>query len=123
MFHSRSISADDFDAGCPVSEDTLGRLYRAEGEVLDHLLTGIPETTRARLAAYLYGRSHTQELGVRVAATCEAATMRRTSGALGEAIHAQSRQGYTRPTYGEERRSSSKRVSLAGSAITSAHFA
>ena len=123
MFQSCSISADDFDTRCPVSEDTLGRIYRADGEVLDHLLAGIPETTRARLAAYLYGRGHTHELGLRVAATCDAATMKRASGALGEVIHAQSRQGYARPTYGEERRSSSKRVSLAGSASTSAHFA
>lgn len=123
MFHPRSISIDDFDAGCPVSENTLGRIYRAEGEVLDHLLAGIPENTRARLAAYLYGRSHTHELGVRVAATCDAATMARTSGALGEAIHALSRQDYARPTYGEERRHSPKRISLAGSAMTSAHFA
>lgn len=123
MFHPRSISIDDFDAGCPISEDALGRIYRADGEVLDDLLAGIPDTTRARLAAYLYGRSHTHELGVRVAATCDAATMKRTSGPLGEAIHAQSRQQYARPTYGEERRLSPKRVSLAGSAMTGAHFA
>ena len=118
MLYPRPISTDDFDTGCPISEDTLGRIYRADGVVLDHLLAGIPEITRARLATYLYGRSHTHELGVRVAGTCDAAIMRRTSGALGEAIHAQSRQVYARPSYGEERRLSPKRVSLAGSART-----
>ena len=123
VFHPRPISIDDFDTGCPVSVDALGRIYRAEGEALDQLLAAISETTRARLAVYLYGRSHTHELGVRVAATCDAVTMKRTSGALGEAIHAQSRQNYVRPTYGEERRSSLKRISLGGSAMTGAHFA
>ena len=115
MLYPRSISIDDFDTGCPISEDTLGRIYRADGEALTDLLASIPEATRARLAVYLYGRSHTHELGVSVAATCDAAIMKRTSGALGEAIHAQSRQGYARPSYGEERRLPPKRISLAGS--------
>lgn len=51
--------------------DTLSRLYRADAAALSEQLDGIPEATRARLAVYLYGRSHTRQLGVRIAATCE----------------------------------------------------
>jgi hypothetical protein len=58
---------------------------------------------------------HTRELGVRVAATCEGALLMQIAGTLGEVIYAQSRDGYEHPTYGEDRRSSKSRVSLAGS--------
>jgi hypothetical protein len=110
-----SITARDFEDGCPVSPEMLGRIYRAEAATLPSLVAGIPERTRARLAVFLYGRTHTRELGVRVAATCEAALLMQVAGALGEAIYAQSRDGYARPTYGEDRRSLRGAVSLAGS--------
>ena len=70
---------------------------------------------RAQLAVFLYGRTHTRELGVRVAATCEAALLMQTAGTLGEVIYAQSRDGYMQPTYGEDRRPSKGAISLAGS--------
>jgi hypothetical protein len=57
---------------------------------------------------------HTRELGVRVAATCEAALLMQIAGTLGEVIYAQSRDGYERPTYGEDRRPSRSTISLAG---------
>jgi hypothetical protein len=79
----------------------------------------LSERTRARLAVFLYGRMHTRELGVRVAATCEAALLMQSAGALGEAIYAQSRSGYARPTYGEHRYPTKGAVSLAGSRKTS----
>jgi hypothetical protein len=113
------ITARDFEDGCPVSSEMLGRIYRAEAATLLSLVAGIPERTRARLAVFLYSRTHTRELGVRVAGTCEGALLMQIAGALGEAIYAQSRTGYDRPTYGEERRSSRGAISLAGSRRTS----
>jgi hypothetical protein len=112
---AHSITARDFEDGCPVSPEMLGRIYRAEAATLPSLVAGLPERTRARLAVFLYGRTHTRELGVRVAATCEAALLMQIGGGLGEAIYAQSRTGYARPTYGEDRRSPRGIVSLAGS--------
>ncbi len=81
-----------FDEVCPVSLDLLGALYRADQETLDLILSDLPEATRAKLAAYLYGRSHTNALGLRVAATCGGASLRRAAGLLGNALFEQSRQ-------------------------------
>jgi hypothetical protein len=115
VIQARPISLDDLGADCPVPLDTLGRIYRADAETLPNLVAGIPERTRARLAAFLYGRSHTHELGLKVAATCEESVLRREEGGLGEAIYAQSRQRYARPMHGEHRYTPTKKISLAGS--------
>ena len=115
MIQDRPVHIEDAGADCPVPLDMLGALYRSEAEAFRALLAGIPEETRARLAAFLYSRSHTHEMGLRVAATCDERSMRSTAGALGEAIFAQSRHAYTRPTHGETRSGPTKRVSLAGS--------
>jgi hypothetical protein len=109
------ITARDFEDGCPVSPEMLGRIYRAEAATLPSLVAAIPERTRARLAVFLFGRMHTRELGVRVAATCEAALLMQIAGALGEAIYSQSRLGYAQNTYGEDRRPLRGAISLAGS--------
>lgn len=123
MNQAHLITARDFEDGCPVSPEMLGRIYRAEAATLPSLVAGIPERTRARLAVFLYGRTHTRELGVRVAATCEAALLMQAAGALGEAIYAQSRSEYARPTYGEDRRSVRGAISLAGTRKMSDHHA
>ena len=115
MNQAHLITVLDFEDGCPVPSEMLGRLYRADASALPGLVASIPKRTRARLAVFLYGRMHTRELGVRVAATCEAALLMQIAGTLGEVIYSQSRDGYERPTYGEDRRPSRSRVSLAGS--------
>lgn len=103
------------DEACPVGLDVLGAVYRAKGSALAELLETIPETTRARLAVYLYGRSHTHELGLRIAATCEGSTLRRACGLLGNTVYAASRQPIEAQSFGASRMSPSRRVSLAGS--------
>ena len=115
MNQAHLITLRDFEDGCPVSAETLGRLYRADAETLPHLVADIPQRTRAKLAVFLYGRTHTRELGVRVAATSEAALLMQTAGTLGEVIYAQSRAWTNRPTYGDDRRPSRRTISLAGS--------
>jgi hypothetical protein len=108
------ITVRDFEDGCPVPAETLGRLDRADAETLPNLVAGISERRRARLAVFLYGRMHTREIGVRIAAMCEAALLMKAAGTLGEVIYAQSRDGYERPNYGEDRRLSRSTISLAG---------
>lgn len=115
MIHARSISLNDLNADCPVPLETLGQIYRAEAEALPSLVAAIPERTRARLAAFLYSRSHTHELGLKIATTCDEPVLRREVGGLGEAIYAQSRQRYARSTHGEQRSTPMKKISLAGS--------
>ena len=114
MNQAHLITIRDFEDGCPVPVETLGRLYRADVETLPDLVADIPQRTRALLAVFLYGRMHTRELGVRVASMCEAALLMQIAGTLGEVIYAQSRTGYERPTYGEDRRPSRGAISLAG---------
>ena len=102
------------DEICPVPLDQLGALYRADDETRDELLSEIPEKARAKLAVYLYGRRHTHELGIRVAAGCDGSTLRRAAGLVGNALFEQSRQPYARPSHGETRAASRTKISLGG---------
>ena len=100
---------------CPVLLDTLGSLHRANPDAISDLVDSIPEATRAQLAIYLYGRSHTNELGIKLAATCMVDALKHAGGRLGEVIYALSRQPYARPTYGDARTGARPKVSLGGS--------
>jgi hypothetical protein len=109
------VSAEDPAGDCPVSINTLSRLYRAGPEALSEQLGGIPEATRARLAVYLYGRSHTRQLGVKIAATCEGSSLRRVAGFVGNALHDLSRQNPATWTEAIPSTGGKRGVSLAGS--------
>lgn len=115
MHHARSISADDFASDCPVPLDLVARLTRAEPDGLADLLDGMPEVKRARLAVWLYGRSHTYEIGVRVAATSEGATLRRAAGIVGNVLYDLSRRPYSAPSYGTHGGGGRRQISLGGS--------
>ena len=113
--YARSISAADFASDCPVPLGFVARLIRVEPDALVDLLDGIPMATRARLAVWLYGRSHTHAVGVRIAATCEEAALRRTAGFVGHQLYELSRQPYTVPNYGLPGSGSRRPISLGGS--------
>ncbi len=110
------MAPDLYDDLCPVPLKTLGRLYRADEVALTELLHAIPGATRARLAVYLYGRNHTHELGIQVAATCEGPVLRDASGLVGGILYDLSRQ----PLAKRGARTSPKMsISLAGSRASS----
>ncbi|MCJ2099676.1 hypothetical protein [Methylobacterium sp. E-046] len=121
MNRARSLSIDDPALDCPVPSETVGRLVKAHPDAVPLLLDGIPEATRARLAVWLYGRSHTHEIGVRVAATCEGATLRRAAGLVGNVLYDLSRRPYTAPSHGMNGGGGRRQVSLGGSRSTTAH--
>lgn len=106
------MAPDLYDDLCPVSLKTLGTLYRADEFALPGLLGTIPEATRARLAVYLYGRSHTHALGIQVASTCEGSVLRDASGIVGGILYDLSRQSLSNR---RDRASSKTSISLAGS--------
>ncbi|MER2264109.1 hypothetical protein [Methylobacterium oxalidis] len=114
MTYTGLTAPDDLDTSCPVPLETLGRIYRADAAAISELVGALPERTRARLAVYLYGRSHTFALGVRIAATCESSTLRRVAGLIGDILYDLSRQPFTLPPYGSSRPATSKRISLGG---------
>ena len=115
MNQVRLITAEDFADDCPVPLGLATHLMRADPETLLDLLDGIPEATRARLALWLYGRSHTHEIGVRVAATCERSCLYRIGGPVGDALHELSRQPYTAPSHGMHGGGGRRQISLGGS--------
>ena len=115
MTQARLITAEDFTDDCPVPLGLVTRLTRAEPATLIDLLDGIPEATRARLAVWLYGRSHTHEVGVRVAAACEGASLRRTAGIVGNQLYDLSRRPYTAPSHGMHGSAGRRKISLGGS--------
>ncbi len=101
-----------FSDDCPVSLDVLGTLYRGDAEVVETVLADIPSATRARLATYLYGKSHLHSLGLRVASACTETDLVRVAGHAGAVLFAQSR---TAPRSTELRHPGQRRISLAGS--------
>ncbi|UIY43521.1 hypothetical protein [Methylobacterium radiotolerans] len=123
MNQVRSITAADFANDCPVPLELATRIARAEPALLTGLLDGIPEPTRARLAVWLYGRSHTYEIGVRVAATCEGASLRQAAGLVGDQLYTLSRRPYTAPSHGVHAGGGRKQISLGGSPSAAHAFA
>lgn len=101
-----------FSDDCPVSLDVLGTLYRGDAEAVETLLSDIPSATRARLATYLYGKSHLHALGLRVASACTETDLVRVAGTAGAVLFAQSRSAPRAP---ETRYPGHRRISLAGS--------
>jgi hypothetical protein len=59
------------DEPCPVSDELLGRLYRASSHGLIELIATVPPKVRALLAVYCYRRAHLASIGLSIAATCE----------------------------------------------------
>ncbi|WHQ68560.1 hypothetical protein [Methylorubrum extorquens] len=106
------MAPDLYDDHCPVPLTTLGKLYRADEFALADLLDTIPEETRARLAVYLYGRSHTHALGIQVASTCDGEVLRDASGVIGNILHDLPRQPPIKRNDGNSPKAS---ISLAGS--------
>src|SRR4051794_890458 len=91
MTQSHPTSGALPDPNCPVSLDLLGAVYRADEYDLPEILAQIPPLTRAKLAAYLYGKSHMHQLGLTVARACERDDLIRAAGEIGSVIHGQSR--------------------------------
>jgi len=91
MTQAHPTTGAEPDAACPVSLEKLGEVYRADDYDLPYILEEIPALTRARLAGYLYGKSHMHQLGLKVARFCERDDLIRALGEIGSVIHGQSR--------------------------------
>ena len=59
------------DEPCPVSDETLGEMYRASARGLSELIASVPPTARALLAVYCSRRAHLASIGLTIAASCE----------------------------------------------------
>ena len=97
MTQAHPTTGATVDPSCPVSLDLLGEVYRADEYDLPEILARIPALTRARLAAYLYGKSHMHQLGLKVARACERDDLIRAAGEIGSVIHGQSQLKPAKP--------------------------
>ena len=62
-----SLLGEEF---CPVSDNLLGRLYKASPEGLAVLVETVAPATRAALAYYCSRRAHLEHIGLVIAASC-----------------------------------------------------
>jgi hypothetical protein len=89
MLPSTCELADDV---CPVSEDLLGELYRANGLFVPGFVSTLPPETKASLALFCYRRSHLHSMGLGIAASCEKDSLVWAGGSVGAFLFASSRE-------------------------------
>src|SRR6185312_3517089 len=77
---------------CPVPEDVLGRLYRADPNGLVALIESVPSNVRAMLAVYCFRRAHLQSIGLAIASGCERSDLVTFGGNMGAALFERARQ-------------------------------
>lgn len=89
MFASRNaFDSDD----CPVGDELLGALYRADENGLPALVESVSADVRAMLALFCYRRAHLHSLALAIASSCSEQDLSDASGRVGAALYAQSRK-------------------------------
>ena len=86
------ISRDSDSDPCPVTDDLLGELYRANKNGLAELIATVSPDVRAALALYCYRRGHLKGIGLTVASTCDLYDLETAGGTAGAALYARSRE-------------------------------
>jgi len=89
MFSSRDAFDNDF---CPVRDELLGEMYRANENGLPHLVGSISSDVRAMLALFCYRRSHLHALALSIAASCSERELIQLGGRVGSTLYAMSRE-------------------------------
>ena len=95
MFSSREAFENDF---CPVRDELLGEMYRANDNGLPQLVESVSSDVRAMLALFCYRRSHLHSLALSIAASCSERELIQLGGRVGSTLYALSREtSATRP--------------------------
>ena len=90
MFSSRDAFEND---ACPVADDLLGQMYRANPNGLSLLVANVSPVARAQLALFCYRRSHLHSLAVAIAGSCNERDLIENGGRVGSTLYALSREG------------------------------
>src|SRR4026207_1020840 len=93
MFSSRDALENAF---CPVRDDWLGEMSRANANGLPLLVESVSSETRAMLALFCYRRSHLHALALAIAASCTERELISLGGRVGSTLYALSREPATR---------------------------
>jgi len=89
MFSSRDAFENDF---CPVRDELLGEMYRANANGLPLLVESVSSEVRAMLALFCYRRSHLHALAIAIAASCTERELIQLGGRVGSTLYALSRE-------------------------------
>jgi hypothetical protein len=89
MLPDRRMSEDEV---CPIRDELLGELYRADENRVSDLVATITPDIRARLALYCYRRSHLHTTGLAIAGSCDQDDLVRSRGHVGALLFAISRE-------------------------------
>ena len=89
MFSSRDAFESDF---CPVRDELLGEMYRANESGLPRLVETVTPNVRAMLALFCYRRSHLHSLAVAIAGSCNERDLIQLGGRVGSTLYALSRE-------------------------------
>jgi hypothetical protein len=92
MFSSRQAFENDF---CPVRDELLGEMYRANENGLPRLVESVSSEVRAMLALFCYRRSHLHSLALSIAASCSERELIELGGRVGSTLYALSRGALT----------------------------
>jgi len=95
MFSSRDAFENDF---CPVRDELLGEMYRANANGLPVLVESVSSEVRAMLALFCYRRSHLHALALAIAASCSERELIQLGGRVGSTLYALSRAPAARST-------------------------
>ena len=85
MFSSREAFENDF---CPVRDELLGEMYRANEHGLARLVESVSSEVRAMLALFCYRRSHLHPLALAIAASCSERDLIQFGGRVGSTLYA-----------------------------------
>ena len=100
--------ADDV---CPVRDELLGELCRANDLFVPSFVYGLEPDVRASLAIFCYRRSHLHSMGLAIAASCDEDNLVRAGGNVGEFIFTCSKEAAPREVLPP--RSDRRRITLA----------
>src|SRR5580765_8783834 len=80
------------DEPCPVPDEVLGEMYRANAHGLNELIATISPAARVLLAVYCYRRAHLASIGLAIAATCDRDDLTHVGGNIGAVLFERSRE-------------------------------
>src|SRR6195952_1626493 len=95
MFSSRDAYENDF---CPVRDELLGEMSRANENGLPVLVESVSSDVRAMLALFCYRRSHLHSLALSIAASCSEREVTQLGGRAASPFSALSRDPPARST-------------------------
>ena len=77
---------------CPVRDELLGEMYRANANGLPLLVESVSSEVRAMLALFCYRRSHLHALAIAIAGSCTERELIQFGGRVGSTLYALSRE-------------------------------